>query len=143
MSDLVFPDDEQEVTELQKYETYQRNKELHFLQMRNNMRNSFMNHNKKKKSDSLAHRSKSGLLGLQATGDESNPVLKSKALHYSRSRDNISGLQAKQNAQLMSKPQDLSDAAKNTAFQTSGRFGDLKMTFNDHLQMEESSAGER
>lgn len=143
MTAAVFPEDGQDLSDAQKYETYQRNKELHFLQMRNNMRNSFMNHSKSKKTDSLAQRSKSGLLGPHCKADDSNPSSKSKALHYSRSRDAIGGQQARAKGGQADKAQDLLDFAKHEPFQSAGRFGNLKMTFNEHLQMEEAGVGDR
>jgi hypothetical protein len=102
-----------------------------------------MNHSKHKKPESLSQRSKSGLLGPHSTPEENPLSAKNKALHYSQSRDDISGLNLRNRQQPLGKPQDQDGQSKYDLFQTSGKFCDLKMTFNDHLQMEESNAGDR
>lgn len=143
MAEIVFPDELQDASDQQKYDTYQRNKELHFLQMRNNLRNSFMNHNKKKRPENVAQRSKSGLLGPQLASEESSNGSKAKPLNYSKSRDNIGGQQSRGKQTQAFNPLQPADHLKADPFSPAGRFGDLKLTFNSHLQMEESSGGDR
>jgi len=61
MAEIVYPEDGNELNDQQRFESYQKNKELHFLQMRNNLRNSFMTYNQKRTMDNTLSKSKSGI----------------------------------------------------------------------------------
>ena len=64
--------DDQNQMDPVKFESYQKNKELHFLQMRESLRNSFMNRNKMRLKDSVTNKSHSGLSHLPGTFQESS-----------------------------------------------------------------------
>ena len=61
MAEIVYPDDGNEANDQQRFESYQKNKELHFLQMRNNLRNSFMNYNQRRPLDGSTNKSRSNV----------------------------------------------------------------------------------
>ena len=66
MAEIVYPDDGNEANDQHRVESYQKNKELHFLQMRNNLRNSFMNYNQRRPLDGSTNKSRSNVGHAQA-----------------------------------------------------------------------------